>query len=148
MLDVERKLRVLVVDDCGDTAEGIATLLAMFGQAPRTARTGFEAIALARSFEPELVLLDIALPDLSGYDVARELRRSHPRSYLVALTGHVRAADRERAYRSGFDVHVAKPIGADSLMVLVEVARREASCRPSASRSRAAATYSTTSDPT
>ncbi len=119
----DRKYRILVVDDCRDTVDALAALLRIFGHDARVARTGFEAVSVARSFEPEVVFLDIGLPDISGFEVARELRTYYPQSYLVALTGHVRAVDRERAYRAGFDLHVAKPIGAHALMMVLEAAR-------------------------
>lgn len=122
MVDAARKYRVLVVDDCRDTVEALAMLLRVFGHEPRTARAGLDAIAIARSFEPEVVLLDLGLPDISGFDVSRELRRSHPHSYVIALSGHVRAVDRERAYQAGFDLHVGKPIGSQALLLLLEVA--------------------------
>ena len=143
MVKADRKYRILVVDDCRDTVDALAALLRIFGHDPRVARTGREALMVAQTFDPEVAFLDIALPDISGFDIAREIRADRPLSYLIALTGHVRAIDRERAYRAGFDLHVAKPIGAQSLLMVLEAAHY-ANCQRTEARPRAAATCSTT----
>lgn len=143
MVDVEGKRRVLVVDDDRDMAEAVAALLTIYGHELRIAHSGNDALAIADTFDPDIVILDVALPDLSGYDVARQIRVAHPGVFLVALTGYVRAVDQERAYRAGYDLHVAKPISATTLQAVFR-----ASSQPSASRSRGASTCLPTSDPT
>src|SRR5690606_5932737 len=113
--------RILVVDDCGDTVEIMSTLLTILGHECRGASTGAEAIEEAVEYEPDLVLLDIALPDISGYDVARVLRARcrHP-FYLAALTGWSSPEDVQRAAECGFDQHLLKPIRKDTLSHVVE----------------------------
>src|SRR4051812_22511440 len=92
-------LTVLVVDDCPDTASSLATLPKLRGHFPHVARTGPDGLALARQLRPHVVLLDIRLPDLSGYEVARELRRGPGawRPVLVAVTGFGTDEDRRRS---------------------------------------------------
>ena len=115
----------MVVDDDPDTVDVLSTLLEMLGHDPRGANTGRDAIALARSFDPDVVLLDIALPDMNGYDVARALRGAEGRRrYLVAATGFARELDRVRALEAGFDQHLPKPITAESVRELMKHARR------------------------
>jgi PAS domain S-box-containing protein len=104
--------RVLIVDDNVDGAESLATLLVIHGHTVRTAPDGPSALASAEEFRPDVILLDIGLPGLNGYEVARRLR-SRPESRgvrLVALTGWGQAADRERSRDAGFDLHVVKPV--------------------------------------
>jgi CheY-like chemotaxis protein len=110
------RMRVLIVDDDLDTVESIASLLIAQGHVI-TALNGVEAIALANTFEPNLVLLDIGMPEVDGYAVARELRRTEGtriegtnQSVIVAVTGHVNAMDRFRCADAGFDLHLAKPL--------------------------------------
>jgi CheY-like chemotaxis protein len=115
----------MVVDDDADTVESLSTLLEMLGHDARGARSGREAIALASSFDPHVVLLDIALPDMSGYEVARAIRdASGRRRFLVAATGYAQERDRRLALESGFDQHLAKPMTADSVRSLMRTAAR------------------------
>lgn len=104
--------RVLVVDDNRDSADTTAMLLAMWGHEARTAHDGPAAVDVARTFHPQLVLLDIGLPGLTGYEVARLLRESADGSALVlaAMTGYGQEEDRERARAAGFDHHLTKPV--------------------------------------
>ena len=120
--------RVLLVDDQPDIAEMLELVLMLDGHQCLAAETGHEALDLAASFDPDVVILDIGLPDLSGYDVARELRkRPGPRPYLVALTGWGQPIDLARAYEAGFDQHLLKPQSAASLRGLMQNATRKAS---------------------
>lgn len=121
---VARRSRVLVVDDCGDTVEILSTLLEMLGHETRGAKTGVKAIAEADAFEPDVVLLDLVLPDISGYSVASELRKRTRRDmYLAALTGRGTARDRARCLDAGFDEHLLKPVNRTGLCdVLVRAA--------------------------
>jgi two-component system CheB/CheR fusion protein len=104
-------LRVLVVDDNVDTAESLSWLLQSFGHDVRTAHTGLGAIDAAHDFRPDAVLLDVGLPDVDGFEVARRLRAApgFDRTVLVAATGYSRDRDRVRAAEAGFDHYLVKP---------------------------------------
>jgi PAS domain S-box-containing protein len=103
--------RILVVDDNQDAANSLAMLLRMKGHDVRTAYDGLEAIDAAISHKPEIVLLDVGLPRLNGFDVARRLRESEDLRtvILVALTGWGHDEDRRRSKEAGFDHHMVKP---------------------------------------
>jgi PAS domain S-box-containing protein len=107
-----RSLRVLIVDDNRDAADSCATLLELEGHRTATAYSGNACLALGGAFQPQAVLLDIGLPDVNGYDVARQIRATDwgGRVYLVAITGWGQDADRQRAFDSGFDRHLTKPV--------------------------------------
>jgi CheY-like chemotaxis protein len=126
-----RTHRVLVVDDNLDAAHALSTLLRSSGHEVEMAHTGQGAIDLALRQRPNIVLLDIGLPDIDGYEVARRLR-SEPRtseSLLVALTGYGQEDDRELAHRAGFDQHWVKPIDLtrlDLLLATLEPAKHRA----------------------
>jgi DNA-binding response OmpR family regulator len=103
--------RVLVVDDDADIVELVSLVLMRDGHVVERASTGYQAIELAERCEPDVVLLDIGLPDITGYDVARALRAS-PRGstmYIAALTGWGKVEDRARSDEAGFDRHLVKP---------------------------------------
>ncbi|HUR55866.1 MAG TPA: ATP-binding protein [Gemmataceae bacterium] len=104
--------RILVVDDNRDSAESLGMLLALRGNDIRTAHDGLEALDAAEAFRPVLVLLDIGLPKLNGYDVARRLRQQPWAKgvTLVALTGWGQDEDRRRSREAGFDFHIVKPV--------------------------------------
>lgn len=116
------QLRVLVVDDHADTTELFCRLVAPLGHVTRAASTGEEALRIAEVFQPHAVLLDIGLPDMTGYDVVRELRGRGSHAYVVAVTGWGRAHDRTRALAAGFDDHVMKPVSREHLAGALEVA--------------------------
>jgi len=108
----QQGLKVLVVDDNVDAAESLATVLQMTGRRTRTVYDGPCVMQAAREFAPDVVLLDIGLPGMSGYEVARQLR-SDPglsRSVLIAVTGWGSEEDRRRSHDAGFDEHLTKPI--------------------------------------
>jgi CheY-like chemotaxis protein len=113
--------RVLVADDNADAAESIALLLELAGHEVRVAHTGHGALAVAREFRPDAALLDIGMPELSGYEVARELRREPwgAAINLIALRGWGREEDRLRALEAGFDRHLTKPIDPQALTALL-----------------------------
>jgi len=104
-------LRVLVVDDNRDSAEMLALLVQMQGHDTDRAFDGLGALEAVERFRPDVVLLDVGLPGMSGYEVAREIRRrphlGTPR--IVAITGWGQQEDRERALASGCDHHMTKP---------------------------------------
>jgi signal transduction histidine kinase len=111
-------LRLLIVDDNVDTANGLALHLRETGKhVVQLAHTGSDGLAAARDFEPEVVLLDIGLPDMDGYEVARRLRAEERFQDLplIALTGFCGHADRVRAKRAGFDDYLVKPVPYDQL---------------------------------
>ena len=113
--------RILVVDDNYDSAESLALLLQLHGHEVRQAHDGVEAVEAAAAFAPEIVVLDIGLPKLNGYDAARQIRAlpSGKRIVLVALTGWGQAADRQRSAESGFDLHLVKPVNPEALSKLI-----------------------------
>jgi DNA-binding response OmpR family regulator len=112
--------RVLVVDDNEDAANSLATLLEVMGYEVRTAYDGPEAIEAADDFEPAVALLDIGLPRLSGYDIARHVRERRGREVLlVAITGWGQEDDRRRAREAGFDHHFTKPADFEVLLELI-----------------------------
>ena len=109
--------RVLVVDDNLDTAESASLLLEIEGYDVRVAHSGPEAIEIARVFAPDIVLLDIGLPGMDGYAVARILRAAPEltRCRLIAVSGYGQPEDRHRSREAGFDRHLVKPVEADVL---------------------------------
>ncbi len=120
--------RILVVDDNQDAANSLAMLLRMKGHDVRTAYDGLEAIDAAISHKPEIVLLDVGLPRLNGFDVARRLRESEDLRtvILVALTGWGHDEDRRRSKEAGFDHHMVKPADPAALdRVLESLASRQ-----------------------
>lgn len=118
------KHRVLIVDDYPDAAEIASLLLNMQGHECRAACCGRDALVEAARFVPDVALLDLCLPDVSGYELARELRRIvRGPLYLAAITGWGNDADRARAYAAGFDQHVLKP--ADTVKLREVLARAE-----------------------
>jgi CheY-like chemotaxis protein len=101
-----------VVDDNADAADIISMLLKHDGHLVRTVYTGAAAVQAADTFHPDLVLLDVGLPDMDGYAVARALRQKpgFDKVCLAALTGYGQESDRERAVEAGFDRHFVKPV--------------------------------------
>jgi len=104
--------RVLVADDNADSAETLAMMLEVFGNEVRIAHDGEEAVALAASFQPEAILLDIGMPRLNGYQACERIRQQDrpARPFIVALTGWGQDEDRQRAFDAGFDHHLVKPV--------------------------------------
>jgi signal transduction histidine kinase/CheY-like chemotaxis protein len=113
--------RILVVEDNQDAAESLSMVLQFLGADVRVARDGPEALEAYESYDPAVVLLDIGMPGMDGYEVARRIRSRHPerRTALVALTGWGQDKDRERAREAGFDRHLVKPVEIDALQVLL-----------------------------
>jgi len=111
------KARILVVDDNRDAAESLQMLLQLIGHDVDVAYDGSEALDLYASAHPDIVFLDIGLPRVSGYDVARNIRdRSRDRNpILVALTGWSSDEDQHRAREAGFDHHMVKPVAYEQL---------------------------------
>lgn len=111
--------RVLVVDDEEDAAQMLAELLSSQGHEARSAHDGPTALQAAREFRPHIVLLDLGLPNMDGYEVARRLRAEHSEPMiLVAMTGYQR--DKDRLEESGFDEHLLKPVDFEKLAALFD----------------------------
>ncbi|HTF96440.1 MAG TPA: response regulator [Cellvibrio sp.] len=112
--------KVLIVDDNTDAADMLAELLILTGHSAQTAYTGKQAIVVAGQFDPDIIFLDIGLPDISGYEVATQLRAlpNTKRFTLIALTGYGQEHDRQNALASGFDDHFAKPVDFEKLGAL------------------------------
>ncbi len=110
---------ILVVDDNTDAAQALTRLLEHRGHTVYVAHTGMEALENARLFKPEVVLLDIGLPDIEGYEVARRLRSSGFRSKLIALTGYGQEEDRIKAEEAQFDHHLVKPVSLSEIEKLI-----------------------------
>jgi CheY-like chemotaxis protein len=101
-----------VVDDLKDSAESLSTLLRLMGNDVRSAQDGLEAVEAAAAFRPDLVLLDIGMPKLNGYEACRRIRELPFGSdmVLVAVTGWGQEDDRRKAKEAGFDLHMVKPV--------------------------------------
>jgi PAS domain S-box-containing protein len=126
-------LRVIVADDNKDAADALAMLLELSGHEVRVAHGGRAALSLAQTFRPDVVILDIGMPDLSGYEVAEQLRREPwgESIMLIALTGWGRDDDRQRATAAGFDQHMTKPVDPEKLEALISKCRlRRCAGRP------------------
>jgi PAS domain S-box-containing protein len=110
--------RVLLVDDHNDVIVGLSRLLSVSGYDVRATKSPFDAIELAETFRPQIAILDIGLPGMDGYTLARELRSRLADSppTLIALSGYGQPQDRQRSDASGFAVHLVKPIDVDELM--------------------------------
>jgi len=116
-------LRILVADDSQDGADSLAFLLKAAGHDVYTAYEGRTAIELAEQHRPDVVLLDIGMPEISGYDVARAIRREawgRPMR-LIALTGWGQAEHRRRSIEVGFDDHLVKPVELDLLESVLQL---------------------------
>jgi CheY-like chemotaxis protein len=115
------KCRILVVDDNRDSADSLATLLKVIGYDTHTAYDGDEAVTTARTFSPEVVLLDIGMPKVDGYHACHRIREESggKEMFLVALTGWGQDEDRRRAEEAGFNHHMVKPVEVDALLTLL-----------------------------
>jgi PAS domain S-box-containing protein len=111
--------RILVVDDNTDAAELMAELFQRSGHRTAVAHDGPSALEIATAFAPEIAILDIGLPVMDGYELARRLREQLGPIHLIALTGYGQSSDRERALAAGFDVHLVKPVDPATLRAAV-----------------------------
>lgn len=112
-----RPRRILVVDDNEDGAKMLAALLQFEGHEVTTSSSGLEAVEMAKTAKPDVVLLDIGLPGLDGYQVARRIRANDPEGAVrvIAITGYGREEDRARADAAGFTAYLVKPVNFDIL---------------------------------
>jgi PAS domain S-box-containing protein len=115
------KCRILIVDDNRDSADSLAMLLEIFGNEVGTAYDGEEAVEAAGALRPEVVLLDIGMPKLNGYDACRRIRQQPwgQEMFLIALTGWGQDEDRRRTEEAGFNFHIVKPVDPAALMKLL-----------------------------
>lgn len=114
-------LRVLVTDDCRDSAESLALLIELWGHQARVACDGADALESARTYQPDVVLLDIEMPRMSGYEVARRLRQQTGTAdaILVALSGHGSENDQGLSAQAGIQFHLVKPFDPEQLRQLL-----------------------------
>lgn len=103
-------LAIVIIDDNKDAADALARLLQMKGHTTRVAYSGTELLEVLETFTPEVMLLDIGLPDKTGHEIARDLRAQGFSGRLLALSGYGQKEDKEKALSSGFDRHFTKPI--------------------------------------
>jgi signal transduction histidine kinase/ActR/RegA family two-component response regulator len=126
--------RILVVDDNRDAADSLALLLTLQGSEVRTAYDGLEAIDAAAAFDPDVVLSDLGMPRMSGYEAAQKIREQcSGRVVLVAMTGWGQEEDKRRSSEAGFDFHLVKPVALDALEQLLaslENPDRQIRCAP------------------
>ncbi len=117
MQKISAPKRVLVVDDDLDTAHSMVRLVRLMGHECEFAINGIAALGIARRFKPEVVLLDIGLPDSRGWEVARQLRRIPELEgmRILAITGRTAYDDARRSLEAGCDQHLSKPLGPDEL---------------------------------
>lgn len=117
----KRRLRILVADDERDQVATLALLLIDEGHEVREVYRGTEVVRMAREFDPDVALIDIGMPGMTGYDVARELRLEFgkKRPLLIAITGWKQSADKILAKLAGFDHHLPKPFAPKELFELL-----------------------------
>jgi CheY-like chemotaxis protein len=118
---VMNSLSILVVDDNETAAKALQKLLNLRGHTVTTAFSGEEALILIPDTEPQVVLMDIGLPDMTGYEVAQKLRQEKQyEGTLVALTGYGQDTDKETAQSAGFNHHLTKPAGLAEIEAILE----------------------------
>lgn len=117
-----RPLRILVVDDAPDVLEMFGTLLRLSGYETAVAPSAVEALELARCAQFDVVVSDIGMPEMSGYELAQHLRAlpDYKDVPMIAITGFTMFKDRERALESGFNVHLSKPVNPITLLELIK----------------------------
>ncbi len=127
-------LRVLVIDDNRDSADSATDVLRLLGNQVETAYDGGSGIALAARFHPHMILLDLAMPGMDGFEARRQLREQGPvpAPYIVAMTGFGNEEDKRRTRAAGFDAHLTKPVELDALVSLLNLARAHAGQAPEA----------------
>lgn len=114
-------LTILIVDDWPDTAESLGQLLGLYGHTIHLAHDGKEALAKAKRYKPDVVLLDVSMPKITGLDVARILsEQADGRPLLIALSGFCSQEDKAKAYKAGFDHFFTKPIDPRDLLLVLE----------------------------
>lgn len=113
--------RILVVDDNADAAESLSRLLRLTGHETRAVFDGPSALEAVGGFQPHLVLLDLGLPEMDGYEVARRIREipEMAGARLIAVSGYGETEHRQRSAEAGFDQHLTKPVNLDALLSMI-----------------------------
>lgn len=124
--------RILVVDDLSDAAASLALVCELYGAEARVASNGLQALSVGADFRPDVILMDISMPHMNGYEAARHLRAEAwgKHAVLIALTGWGRQGDIEAARAAGFDGHLLKPVEAVALISLITTLRERNSSSP------------------
>jgi two-component system CheB/CheR fusion protein len=120
--------RLLIVDDDQDTVKLLTIALSELGHHIETARNGTEAITVAATFRPHIVLIDIGLPGLDGYQVTRQLRQTDDEILIVAVTGRHAPDDFKRSQEAGCNHHLVKPVDLKYLVMLLEGWKARGGC--------------------
>ncbi len=118
--------RILIIEDQDDAREALRTALGLLGHETFESQGGQNSVELALALQPDVALIDIGLPDLDGYELARRIRSASQghNILLIALTGYDQMDDRRRAYEAGFDMHLVKPLDLGQLTGILSTARR------------------------
>ncbi len=128
-------LRVLVVDDCQDSATSLQLLLQVWGHEARVAIDGPTAIQMAESFWPDVMILDIDLPGMDGYEVAKRLRKTNSETpFIVIHSGHCTDADMRRSLKAGFIAHLPKPVDPEDIRKVLVICEKWLHRNPPAHR--------------
>lgn len=119
-MTIPRK-KILIIDDDRDGADALGTLLRLWGHDTEVAYDGYSGLLLANRTNPEIILVDLAMPGLDGFEVVRQLRQEpkFKRTLIAALTGYADVSTRQRAHESGFSLHCRKPLEPDDLQELI-----------------------------
>jgi CheY-like chemotaxis protein len=126
---------VLVVDDNRDSADTTTAILRLLGNEVEAAYSGSGAVEVARHFQPNVVLLDIAMPDMDGFETLKRMRAvpGQEKVFAIAMTGYGTQEDKRRTLEAGFDAHLTKPVELDALVGLLNEARDRANAPASTS---------------
>ena len=118
---LKSSFRILIVDDNRDGADSLAMMLRVIGNDTRTAYDGLEGVTVAEEYRPDVLLFDIGLPKLNGYEACRRIREQPwgKGVVLIAVTGWGQDEDRRRSHEAGFDYHLVKPVEPPALMKML-----------------------------
>ncbi len=122
-----RRRRILVADDNVDSARSLGRLLELYGNDVSTAHNGLQAVEAAEAFQPEVILLDIAMPELNGYEACLRIRELPwgKNAILVAMTGYGQDEDKRQSHEAGFDLHLVKPVDMGAIKKLLSSLKAE-----------------------
>ncbi len=115
----QNQLHVVLIEDNDDSRMMMCELLELSGFQCHTAESGLMGLEIIEEQRPDVAIVDIGLPDIDGFEVARRLRRKHEDLHLIALTGYGQREDRDEARRAGFDTHLVKPVDFEVLFTLL-----------------------------
>jgi two-component system, chemotaxis family, CheB/CheR fusion protein len=114
------RAKVVIVEDNADSREAMCQLLELAGYDCQTAESGLEGLELIERTSPHVAILDVGLPGMNGYEIARRLRAKHSQMTLIAITGYGQAHDREASREAGFDAHLVKPVDSQQLLSMLD----------------------------